>query len=260
MNLKKIDLGMPSLLELPSLGANLRLCKERRLDFVELNMNLPWAQALSARDLQKRDGIYCTVHLDENANPADFDRDIARAWTNSILRCIRLAKDAGVPVLTMHIPQGVYFTMPQGKVYLADEYWPQFSSALSRFRDSCAREIGPDGPVIALENTRWPGMAHLEDAAALLLQAPCFALCYDSGHDRKQAALPFYEEHAGRWTHMHLHDADAMGDHKPLGEGNMNWQQALSAAQNGAVRRIVLEVKTQQGLCASIARYKEKIQ
>lgn len=255
--MKIFDLGMPSLLEFPSLADNMRLCRELGLDFVEVNMNLPWAQSLSARELRAQ-GVYCTLHLDENAAPADFDREIARAWTESILRSVRLAKDAGVPVLNMHIPQGVYFTMPQGKVYLADEYWPQFSGFLEKFRDACARELRAGGPVIALENTRWPGMAHLEEAVELLLQAEGFALSYDAGHDTSCAARPFYEAHAEKWTHMHLHDACAQGDHRPLGEGEINWTEALETAERCSVRRVLIEVKTQRGLRSSIVRYKEK--
>ncbi|MDO4739267.1 MAG: sugar phosphate isomerase/epimerase [Eubacteriales bacterium] len=255
--MRKIDLGMPSLLECGSFAENLRLRDELGLDFLEVNMNLPWAQALSAREL-RAGGAYCTLHLDENADPCSFDEEIARAWRQSVRRCIRLAKEAGVPLLNMHLPQGVYFSMPQGKVYLADEYWPQFSGLLSRFRDECAAEVGSEGPMIALENTRWPGMAHLREAAELLLQAECFCLCYDAGHDRSGCARPFFEAHAGRWKHMHLHDADARGDHKPLGEGDMDWQGALRAAEANGVERVVLEVKTQRGLREGIARYKEK--
>lgn len=68
--------------------------------------------------------------------------------------------------MNMHLPQGVYFTMPQGRRYLADTNWPAC-------RDTCAAAVGKDGLLITLENTRWPGMQRLEEAAELLLQAPC---------------------------------------------------------------------------------------
>jgi hypothetical protein len=37
----KAHFGMPVLIEFPALEQNLKLCAELKLDFIELNMNLP---------------------------------------------------------------------------------------------------------------------------------------------------------------------------------------------------------------------------
>ncbi|WP_259473503.1 hypothetical protein [Clostridium estertheticum] len=39
--MKKIDFGMPTLIETNSIESCVKLCKELGLDFIELNMNLP---------------------------------------------------------------------------------------------------------------------------------------------------------------------------------------------------------------------------
>ena len=64
---------MPTLLELQTLEETAALCRELRLQFIELNMNLPQYQpdTLNAEQLQaiaQKYGVYYTIHLDENLN------------------------------------------------------------------------------------------------------------------------------------------------------------------------------------------------
>ena len=71
-----IDLGMPALIELPEPEDCGALCRELGLQFVELNMNLPQYQPDRIdrdrlRKIREEYGIYFTIHLDENLNPAD---------------------------------------------------------------------------------------------------------------------------------------------------------------------------------------------
>ena len=73
-----IDLGMPALIELPEPEDCGALCQELGLQFVELNMNLPQYQPDRIdkdrlRKIREEYGIYFTIHLDENLNPADFN-------------------------------------------------------------------------------------------------------------------------------------------------------------------------------------------
>ena len=42
----KLDFGMPTLIELNSIKENVELCKELNLNFIELNMNMPYCALL----------------------------------------------------------------------------------------------------------------------------------------------------------------------------------------------------------------------
>ena len=42
----EIDFGMPTLIELNSIKENVELCKELNLNFIELNMNMPYCTIL----------------------------------------------------------------------------------------------------------------------------------------------------------------------------------------------------------------------
>ena len=87
-----MDFGMPTLIELPAPEDCAKLCRELGLQFVELNMNLPQYQPDRIdrdrlRKIREEYGIYFTIHLDENLNPADFNPYISQAY-------LRTAEDA----------------------------------------------------------------------------------------------------------------------------------------------------------------------
>ena len=157
--------GMPTLIETASIEECAALCSELELDFVEMNMNLPQYQ-VQTMDVQRlksvaRDyGIHYTIHLDENMNMADFNPLVAGAYRQTAIETIGLAKKLEIPVLNMHMPVGVYFTLPDRKVYLFGAYPEQFLDAMRQFRDECTaaiggsgiRGVGVDGKVKAFRN------------------------------------------------------------------------------------------------------------
>ena len=88
--------GMPSLIELPALEDNAKLCRELELDFVELNMNFypyqpHFLERSGLRKLGQRYGIGFTIHLDENMNMADFNPKVAKAYRETAGESIGLA-------------------------------------------------------------------------------------------------------------------------------------------------------------------------
>jgi sugar phosphate isomerase/epimerase len=122
-----MQLGMPTLIELKSVEACAELCRSLGLRFIELNMNLPDYQAdrLDAGSLGRiaaQYGIYYTIHLEENLNPWDFNDRVANAYLETVLETIAFAKRLRIPILNMHLSTGIYFTLPEKRVYLFEEY------------------------------------------------------------------------------------------------------------------------------------------
>ena len=80
-----MQFGMPTLIENRTLEDNAALCSGLGLQFIELNMNFPEFQTekLEQTDilmrLAEQNGIYYTIHLDENLNIADFNRLVSEA-------------------------------------------------------------------------------------------------------------------------------------------------------------------------------------
>ena len=245
--------GMPTLIETQTLQDCVLLCRSLGLDFIELNMNLPQYQlpALNAdhlRAVAEEYGLYFTIHLDENLNPADFNPHVAAAWRRTVLETIDLAQRLHTPILNMHLPRGVYFTLPDRKVYLFDQYREQYLASIRAFRDQCAACIDERGPVILIENT--DGFLPFQmDAISLLLESPAFGLTLDVGHSHVAGGADesFILHHASSLRHMHLHDALGRSNHLPLGGGEVDLPNYLSLAESRGCR-VVLETKTIEGL------------
>ncbi|MDR0883042.1 MAG: sugar phosphate isomerase/epimerase [Oscillospiraceae bacterium] len=254
-----MQFGMPTLIETKTLEENAALCHELGLSFVELNMNLPQYQAdrLSVSELRRiadKYGIYYTIHLDENLNPCDFNNAVAVAYTDTVLRTIEVAKALSVPVLNMHMNAGVWFTLPDKKVFLFDEHKADYLQKLTVFRDKCTAAIGGAGIKITVENCgdyqRFP---FIVDGLDLLLQSPAFALCFDIGHN---ASADYTDEptimaRSERLHHMHIHDAKGRANHLPLGEGDVDLDKYLKLAKQHNCRAVI-EVKTVDGLRQSV--------
>lgn len=246
-------LGMPTLMELNTLEDNARLCAELHLRFVEINMNLPAFQAHRLQsdrlnELASRYDIAFTLHLDENLNPFDFNPLVAQAYRETALRAIRLAAEAHIEIINLHMPSGVYFTLPEERVYLFDRYPDEYLHAVQTFGSLCAKAGANENVYLCIENTGGFTAAQRAGIGALLTW-PCFRLTYDIGHAHacENKDEQFYDKNAEKLCHMHIHDATGRADHLPPGEGEIDiirWM-CRAKAQNLSC---VLETKTISGL------------
>lgn len=249
--------GMPTLIQCESLEECIALCKELGLDFIEINMNLPQYQK-DTMDLNRmkrcidEENIFFTIHLDENLNVCDFNREVAEAYIDTVLFAIEAAKKLDMPVLNMHMAKGVYFTLPHKKVYLFEKYNEIYLNNLRQFRDLCEEKIGSSNIKICIENS--DGYTEfMKEGINLLLQSNAFALTFDIGHDYciGNKDIIFIKENMNRLTHMHLHDAKGNKNHLPLGSGEINLKEKLELAKKNNCR-CVLETKTIEGLRESV--------
>ena len=251
--------GMPTLLECETIEENLALCRELGLDFIELNMNLPQYQTQALRDdldkyrsLAAETGVFFTLHLDENLNFADFNPLVREAYRQTTAEAIRLAKELQMPVVNLHMPRGVYFKLPDKKVYLLEAKAAYFAEAVIAFRDLCEREIGDADIRICIENT--DGYRDFQkEAIETLLASPCFALTWDIGHSHavNDVDEPFLLRHRERLAHFHVHDAKGSSNHLALGTGEIALPVRLRLAKEHNCR-CVIETKTTAALRQSV--------
>lgn len=252
-----IKIGMPTLVETRTLAACAELCAGLGLDFVELNMNLPQYQlpeidAGHLAGIADTYGIFYTIHLDENLNVSDFNPYIAEGYRRTVAETIELAKALGIPVLNMHLSRGVYFTLPEGRIYLFSEYRERYLKSVADFRKLCEDSIGDSDVTVCVENCA----AYTDfqrEALAILLGSPVFGLTFDIGHDHGcgGANEGFIVENRSRLRHMHVHDALGQRDHLALGTGEIDVEKYLTMAQEQNCR-VVLETKTVAGLRQSV--------
>lgn len=252
-----MEFGMPFLIETDTLEDCVALCSRLGLAFIEWNMSFPQCQIAhlspqKINNLQRQAGIFSTIHLDEGLSVCDFNPRVKRAYQETVLETIALAKEIGAPTLNMHLARGVVVTLPGRKELLFAKYRDDYLQNILEFRQLCEREIGDSGIRIAVENTEG-FLTHEQEAIELLLESPCFGLTLDIGHSHVigDTDIPFYEGHRDRLIHMHAHDARSNKNHLALGDGDIDLNQRLCmAAECNA--RVVLEVKTIEGLTNSV--------
>lgn len=260
-----IDFGMPSLLELRTVERNAELCHELGLKFVELNAGMPEYQPERidperfARAAEKF-GIYYTIHMDDNSYPCSINERISRACIETMQDTIEIAKKLHIPTINMHFYQGDYFTLPDRKVYIYEDYFDDYMRMLERFRDECHDAVGGADIKICVENTRSFTLGFVAEGLECLLKSPVFGLTFDTGHDAggEFSQFPIIERNLDRLCHMHLHDwCAARGDHLPLGEGGLDIERYLDIAREHNCR-VVLETKTADGVRKSVEWLKAK--
>lgn len=254
--------GMPYLLETKSLEEACALCAELGLAFVELNANFPACQAgrLDAdelRRLKEQYGIGFTFHVEEEFDPFAFQRGVRAAWVAAFQDALRLAKALEMPIVNMHLPHGVYITLPAKKVYLYEQYRKEYRAGLAEFRQLCEAELLETGTHICIENTNG-FRPHEQEAVDFLLESSVFGLTLDIGHlhGADRVDLPYYEKNAGRLMHMHGHDATGRKDHLALGDGETDLKAYFAWARRNQAR-VVLETKTMDALRTSVARLQQ---
>lgn len=260
-----IEFGIPTLIETKNLEECAELCSELGFQFVELNMNLPQYQlncidTHGYKEISEKFGIYFTIHLDENLNASDFNPLVAKAYTDTVLQTIDIAKKLNIPILNMHLSGGVYFTLPDRKVYLFDEYSDEYIQSMQAFRDKCSNELIGSGITICIENSSGYDKMFLQKGLAHLLESPVFGLTFDIGHN---AAIGGGDEshimqHKDKLCHMHIHDAEGKKDHMVLGTGKLDLEKYFKLADSNNCR-VVLETKTISGLRQSADWFRQNI-
>lgn len=253
-----MQFGMPTLIELSNLEDIVALCKTLRLDFIELNMNLPCYQMEELENIDKlnavkeKNNIYFTIHLDENLNVCDFNKSVAEAYIDTVKKTIAVAKRIGAPIINMHMNHGVHFTLPDKKVELFEIYQGDYMESWKKFRSMCENEIKESDIKICIENT--DGFRDYEKKAiTYLLESSVFGLTWDIGHSNSVGNIDesFLMEHEDKLRHFHIHDGKNKKDHLTLGSGDINLDQRLGLARKSGCRCVV-ETKTVEALKKSV--------
>lgn len=258
--------GMPTMIELADLAANVAVCRRLGLSFVELHMDLPVYQPESLpADVLKRyrdeRGIGFTIHLPEQLNLAAFQTDIRRGQVDCVKNIIAWAGDAGIRTLTLHMTGGVYFTLPDGKVWLHDKFRDVYLTNLLDSMDGIIPALDANDVTLLIENTGSFGRIFLQDAMEQLFERYCrrIGLTWDVGHDAGSGYKdqPFLSRHIGRVAHMHLHDYDGRSDHQPLFSGAVDIPAMLEIAETNRAT-VVIETKTVEALTSSVEALQER--
>lgn len=259
-----LRLGMPTLVEFYTLEENIALCKRLGLDFIELNMNLPvfLPESLPSEaiaECRRTYGIDFTVHLPEEIDLTSYHPVIRQGHLTRCKEAIEWAAAAGVSRVNMHIHNGIYFTLPDRKVWIHEQYEERFAGLLLESYLALWSHAQACGVQICIENAGNFHLPFIARGLARLSEHSGFALTWDVGHDAKAdfREQPLIERMLPQVAHMHLHDVAGGSDHQLLYTGIVPIDERLRLADERQWT-VVIETKTAGALAESVRRLRER--
>jgi sugar phosphate isomerase/epimerase len=255
--------GMPTLIELSDLKSTADLCCELDLNFIELNMNMPQfcperLESGEIKRISKESRIEFTIHLPEETDLATFHEAVRLGHMERCKEAVLWASESGIRLVNLHVNNGVYFTLPERKVYIYAQNAELFTEKIVHSFAELNEMTKQKGITLCVENCGDFGTKHVKYAVSTLLQKGLAHLTWDVGHDAKAGYydLEFIKANISSLKHMHLHDADDKSDHQVLFSGKVDIHQRIKIARDNNLN-IVVEVKTIDALRESVRRLKE---
>jgi sugar phosphate isomerase/epimerase len=251
-------LGMPALIEMPGLHELVDLCQELELSFVELNMNMPdncpeALDPLEVRDAGRRNGVEFTLHSPDELDLGSLHPTVREGHLGRMREALGWASQAGIKVINMHLSPGIYFTLPDRRVWIYERYEDDFTSNLWKAYHEMIPLAQASGVDICTENVNNFDLPHVAQAIEELCFLDSFHLTWDVGHDARSG---FKERevllrHRDRIKHMHLHDYNGKSDHQVPGTGMVDIRGMLEFAMEQDIR-VLVETKTVDSLRLSV--------
>jgi len=239
--------GMPTLVTFDSIEENVEFAKKNNLDFIELNMDLPYCLDISAGSLDKYN-IEFTMHISEKINVSELNNSLRESYLNEAIRQINLGIKNNIKKFNLHIDSGVYFTLPDKKFFLNEKFEDIYLSHLNK---SCKvlNEFAKNNNIcINFENTKIHKFTY--KAIEIINKYEYLGYTLDIGHNEKNKdkAYPKFLE-SNKIRHIHLHDYDGKTDHLTIGQGIIDLKKYEDVLNNNY---IVIEIKVEDELTNSI--------
>ncbi len=253
-----MKIGMPALVEYNTLSELVDLCLKLGVNFIELNMNMPYnfIERISPEELRKikRDtNIEFTMHMPDDADLGTFYESVRKGYVSLFSDTIDWAEEAGVELLNMHIIEGAKMTLPDRKVYIYEQYSEEFQNNFVKSIKTLSEKARRKNVLLSIENSSNFGRSHIQKALNRSILYPNVKLTWDIGHDAVSnfTDKQYLMNHKNEICHMHIHDVIGKKDHQSLFEGELNICEFLHFAQTRNMRALV-EVKTSESLKKSI--------
>ena len=249
-----MKLGMPTLVELDSLEQNIELCQKLQLNFIEINMDLPYCfpNRINWEEIKKYKDIELTVHLSEILDIGNINEDVRKQQINLIKEQILfLKKKAAIKRYNLHLNKGVYFTLPNKNIYIYEKYEKEYLDSIRKSFKELSEFAVEQEVCICLENTTIT--SNIKKAFKEVINYSNIYYTLDVGHDMKNAeqASRIFMENPSKIKHLHIHDFDGKADHLELGTGKIDIKKYLSFCKENNCYGVI-EIKRREELEKSI--------
>ena len=124
---------MPILVEFHSLSENIDLCKKLNLDFIELNLDIPYC-FIDRLDTNSLKNNNFTIHLSEKFDVGELNNSLRNFYLNEIEKIISFGTKYNIFKYNLHLDPGIHFSLPDKKIFIYEEYIDDY---LRAYEDSC---------------------------------------------------------------------------------------------------------------------------
>lgn len=253
MENKKMKFGMPTLFEFNSIQENLEFCRKQGLDFLELNMDLPYCLPENIDvEAVKKYNIEITVHLSEKLEIGEINEDTRV----SALRIAKsqmefFIKNLNVKKFNIHIDRGVYFNIDGKKNYIFEKFKTLYDRSVTKSMQELSEFAVRNNIEICFENVSVSNP--VLDSFAKVKNYKGLYYTLDVGHDERNnnTMSQYFMQDEQMIHHMHLHDTDGNKDHFELGTGIIDKKKFLDMARRLGIY-VVIEVKSSSALINSL--------
>jgi len=248
-----MKIGMSILPERRDIRDSVAIARELGLDFVELNAEFPFCLPENIKESDIDDKIFFTVHLFEKAEVGL----LYEPWRKSQIEMLKglmleYKKKANVKRFNLHINRGAFFTMPDKKIFVFEQFDQLYTAACKRsFKELSDFAVKHDFE-ICFENVKIAD--YMLRVFKMIAEYPNLFYTLDVGHDivsGKCASAQFMQT-PHKIRHVHLHDVVNGVDHQQLGTGIVDVKSVLNFCRKNNTD-IVVEVRRKEQLANSIA-------
>lgn len=259
-----MKIGLPALVEYTDINKLVDLCLELKLNFIELNMNLPYnfIENINPRELKKiteKTNIEFTMHMPDEADLGTFYQSVREGYVKLFQDTLDWAYESGVKLLNLHIIEGAKMTLPDKKVYIYDQYSDEYQNNFIKSIESLSPIAHKYNTILSIENSHNFGKTYIQKVLDKAITYPNVNLTWDTGHDAVSNFTDklYLMKHVDQISHMHFHDAKGQNDHQVPYDGELNISELVEFAKQQDIRMLI-EVKTSDALRKSVEILREK--
>ena len=248
------DFGMPALVEFYSLEDNIELCHRLNLDFIELNLDIPYC-FLENLDTKLLNNNNFTIHLSEKFDVGELNSSLRELYLNEIEKIIFFGTKFNIFKYNLHLDPGIHFSLPNKKIFIYQEYLSDYLKAYKSSCDILSNIANKYNATILFENVKIE--SYTLKAIEIISNYDNLFFTLDLGHNIKHGnvAKEQFLKFENKIRHIHLHDFDGSKDHQELFSGILNVKEELNFCSKNNLD-VVIEVKRQEELVNSVNKLK----
>ena len=241
---------MPILVEFHSFSENIDLCKKLNLDFIELNLDIPYC-FIDKLDTNSLKNNNFTIHLSEKFDVGELNNSLRNFYLNEIEKIISFGTKYNIFKYNLHLDPGIHFSLPDKKIFIYEEYIDDY---LRAYEDSCnilSKIANKYNATILFENVKVE--SYTLKVIDIIAKYDNLFFTLDLGHNIRYGNLAKekFMQYSDKIKHIHLHDFNGSKDHQELFTGLLNVKEELNFCKQHNLD-VLIEVKRKEELINSV--------